>query len=498
MKFTVGDGCSRGLCRRGCGRQDRQLNTYDWLADVPGNAESTDLVEVQFKNTRKGYYHNVNALDLKKGDVVAVEASPGHDIGVVTLTGKLVKLQVKKANLKSMDDIKRIYRIAKPVDIDKWREAKSREHGTMIQSRQIAKDLNLQMKIGDVEYQGDGNKAIFYYIADERVDFRQLIKVLAETFHVRIEMKQIGARQEAGRIGGTGPCGRELCCATWMKNFVSVSTGAARYQDISLNPQKLAGMCAKLKCCLNYEVDSYIEAGRKLPSREVVLQTIDGDHFLFKTDILAGLVTYSTDKRLAANLVTITAQRALEIVEMNRRGEKPDSLSDSDEPMTENHQVDLLAGESLTRFDKAKKKKKQKSRGNKADNKEAKAANANNQQPANNQQASAENRKQRRAEGKQQRQEDKPQQQRQEGKPQQRQEGKQQQRPDNKPQRDAKPQRPDANGDQQKPQDDRQRQRGPKQQRNGGNGNGGQRRRQGKTNTPQQPKQEKANDGGNQ
>ena len=498
MKFTVGDGCSRRLCRRGCGRQDRQLNTYDWLADVPGNAESTDLVEVQFKNTRKGYYHNVNALDLKKGDVVAVEASPGHDIGVVTLTGKLVKLQVKKANLKSMDDIKRIYRIAKPVDIDKWREAKSREHGTMIQSRQIAKDLNLQMKIGDVEYQGDGNKAIFYYIADERVDFRQLIKVLAETFHVRIEMKQIGARQEAGRIGGTGPCGRELCCATWMKNFVSVSTGAARYQDISLNPQKLAGMCAKLKCCLNYEVDSYIEAGRKLPSREVVLQTIDGDHFLFKTDILAGLVTYSTDKRLAANLVTITAQRALEIVEMNRRGEKPDSLSDSDEPMTENHQVDLLAGESLTRFDKAKKKKKQKSRGNKADNKEAKAANANNQQPANNQQASAENRKQRRAEGKQQRQEDKPQQQRQEGKPQQRQEGKQQQRPDNKPQRDAKPQRPDANGDQQKPQDDRQRQRGPKQQRNGGNGNGGQRRRQGKPNTPQQPKQEKANDGGNQ
>ena len=275
-----------------------------------------------------------------------------------------------------------------------------------------------------------------------------------------------------------------------MKNFVSVSTGAARYQDISLNPQKLAGMCAKLKCCLNYEVDSYIEAGRKLPSREVVLQTMDGDHFLFKTDILAGLVTYSTDKRLAANLVTITAQRALEIVEMNRRGEKPDSLSDSDEPMTENHQVDLLAGESLTRFDKAKKKKKQKSRGNKAqDNKDAKAANANNQQPANNQQASAENRKQRRAEGKQQRQD---------GKPQQRQEGKQQQRPDNKPQRDAKPQRPDANGDQQKPQDDRQRQRGPKQQRNGGNGNGGQRRRQGKPNTPQQPKQEKANDGGNQ
>ncbi len=358
MKFTVGDGCSRGLCRRGCGRQDRQLNTYDWLADVPGNAESTDLVEVQFKNTRKGYYHNVNALDLKKGDVVAVEASPGHDIGVVTLTGKLVKLQIKKANLKSTDDIKRIYRIAKQVDLDKWREAKSREHGTMIQSRQIAKDLNLKMKIGDVEYQGDGNKAIFYYIADERVDFRQLIKVLADTFHVRIEMKQIGARQEAGRIGGTGPCGRELCCATWMKNFVSVSTGAARFQDISLNPQKLAGMCAKLKCCLNYEVDSYMEASRKLPSREVVLQTIDGDYYLFKSDILAGIVTYSTDKRLAANLETITAQRAMEVIEMNKRGEKPDSLSGADAPKESNKQIDLLAGESLTRFDKAKKKKK--------------------------------------------------------------------------------------------------------------------------------------------
>ncbi len=381
MKYVSGDGCSRGLCRRGCGRQDRQLNTYDWLADVPGNAESTDLVEVQFKNTRKGYYHNVNGLDLKKGDIVAVEASPGHDIGVVTLTGKLVNLQIKKANLKSMDDIKRIYRIAKSVDIDKWEEAKSREHGTMIQSRQIAKDLNLQMKIGDVEYQGDGNKAIFYYIADERVDFRQLIKVLAETFHVRIEMKQIGARQEAGRIGGTGPCGRELCCATWMKNFVSVSTGAARFQDISLNPQKLAGMCAKLKCCLNYEVDNYIEASRKLPSREVVLQTIDGDYYMFKMDILAGLITYSTDKRLAANLETISGQRAMEVIEMNKKGEKPVSLSGDDSSKAPSKQVDLLAGESLTRFDKAKKKKSGKPRGKKpaTENKQAKTQDAHRQ-----------------------------------------------------------------------------------------------------------------------
>ena len=349
----------RGLCKNAIGRQDKQLNTYDWLADVPGNADSTDLVEVQFKHTRKGYYHNSNNLELKKGDIVAVEANPGHDIGVVTLTGRLVKKQIKKANLKSADDIKRIYRIARPVDMDKYREAKAREHDTMIESRQIAKDLGLQMKIGDVEYQGDCNKAIFYYIADERVDFRQLIKVLAETFHVRIEMKQIGARQEAGRIGGTGPCGRELCCATWMKNFISVSTNSARFQDISLNPQKLAGMCAKLKCCLNYEVDDYVEAGRKMPSREIILQTADGDYYLFKTDILAGLITYSTDKNIAANLETISAERARKIIEMNKRGEKPESLhEDGKQRQSAKPNADLLANENISRFDKAKKKKK--------------------------------------------------------------------------------------------------------------------------------------------
>ena len=320
-------------------------------------------MEVQFKHTRKGYYHNVNNLPLKKGDIVAVEASPGHDIGVVTLTGRLVKLQLKKANLKSTDDIKRIYRLARQVDMDKFREAKAREHETMIESREIAKGLGLDMKIGDVEYQGDGQKAIFYYIADERVDFRQLIKDLAAAFHVRIEMKQIGARQEAGRIGGTGPCGRELCCATWMKNFVSVSTSAARFQDISLNPQKLAGMCAKLKCCLNYEVDVYIEAGRRLPNRDVVLQTLDADYYLFKSDILAGLVTYSTDKRMAANLETITGERAKEIIEMNKRGEKPETLQPGDKPKEAKGPVDLLAGDSITRFDKAKKKKKKKAQG---------------------------------------------------------------------------------------------------------------------------------------
>ena len=358
MKFKISAGCDRGLCRRGVGRQDKQLNTYDWLADVPGNANNTDLVEVQFKNTRKGYYHNVNNLDLRKGDVVAVEANPGHDIGVVTLTGELVKLQIKKANLKSADDIKRIYRIAKPVDLDKYEEAKSREHGTMIQSRQIAKDLGLDMKIGDVEYQGDGNKAIFYYIADERVDFRQLIKVLAETFHVRIEMKQIGARQEAGRIGGTGPCGRELCCATWMKNFISVSTTAARFQDISLNPQKLAGMCAKLKCCLNYEVDAYVEAQKGFPSRDIPLETKDSTYYFFKADILNGQISYSTDKVFAANVETITPARALEIIALNRKGQKPLSLDESVVKTDSRIENDILTDGDLSRFDKKKKKKK--------------------------------------------------------------------------------------------------------------------------------------------
>ena len=359
-ELEIKTGCDRGLCKHAIGRQDRQLNTYDWLADVPGNADTTDLVEVQFKHTRKGYYHNVNNLPLKKGDIVAVEANPGHDIGVVTLTGRLVHMQLKKANLKSADDIRRIYRIARQTDIDKFKESKRLEHATLIESRQIAKNLGLKMKIGDVEYQGDGQKAIFYYIADERVDFRQLIKDLAAAFHIRVEMKQIGARQEAGLIGGTGPCGRELCCATWMKNFVSVGTSSARFQDISLNPQKLAGMCAKLKCCLNYEVDDYVEASRKLPSKEAILQTLDADYYYFKADILAGLVTYSTDKNIAANLETITAERAKQIIEMNRQGEKPESLLEDGKKNAPQGPIDLATQENIARFDRAKKKKKKK------------------------------------------------------------------------------------------------------------------------------------------
>ena len=326
----------------------------------PPTTESTDLVEVQFKNTRKGYYHNVNGLDLKKGDWVAVEANPGHDIGVVTLTGRLVSLQVKKANLKSADEIRKVYRLAKDSDMQTYREAKKREQDTMIESRQIAKGLGLDMKIGDVEYQGDGNKAIFYYIADERVDFRQLIKDLAAKFHVRIEMKQIGARQEAGRIGGTGPCGRELCCATWMTHFSSVGTTAARVQDISPNPQKLAGMCAKLKCCMNYEIDTYMEASQKMPARETVLQTLDNDYYFFKQDILAGLVTYSTDKKTPANLETITASRANAIIAMNKQGEKPLSLQEDGKAKEQKKPKDMLHDNDITRFDSAKKKKKKK------------------------------------------------------------------------------------------------------------------------------------------
>ena len=365
-KYISGGG--RGLCSKGWHTNHyTQLNVCDYMADIPNNTEVTDLVEVQFKNTRKGYYHNSNELELKKGDIVAVEGNPGHDIGIVTLTGTLAALQAKKANLKSEEEIKRVYRLAKEGDMEKYEQAKAREHQTMIESRQIAKDLGLEMKIGDVEYQGDGNKAIFYYIADGRVDFRQLIKVLAEVFHVRIEMKQIGARQEAGRIGGFGPCGRELCCSTWMKNFTSVGTAAARFQNLSLNPQKLAGQCAKLKCCMNYEVDQYMEAGRKLPHRDIVLSTQEGEWFFFKADILAGLVSYSTDKHFAANITTITAERAMDIIAQNKRGENPVALA-KDANKEKIRPVDLATQEDLSRFDaqlaSKKKKKKKKNKRN--------------------------------------------------------------------------------------------------------------------------------------
>ena len=361
-KFICGGG--RGLSAKGCCLHDKQLNTYDYLADVPGAQQMTDLVEVQFKNTHKDYYVNSTHLSLQKGDIVAVEGTPGHDIGTVSLTGPLVPLQMSKQRLKADAGTKRIYRLAREVDIEKYNEAKAREQDTMIKSRAIAKNLGLDMKIGDVEYQGDGNKAIFYYIADQRVDFRELIKVLAQEFGIRIEMRQIGARQEAGLIGGFGPCGREMCCATWLKNFNTVSTGAARCQDVSLNPQKLAGQCAKLKCCLNYEVSTYTEAAQKLPRRDIHLETEDATYYFFKADILAGLVSYSTDRHLAANIVTLTAEQAAEVIEMDRRGERPASLagipSGSEKPIV----MDLAEQDSLTRFDKSKRKKTRKNNRN--------------------------------------------------------------------------------------------------------------------------------------
>lgn len=348
--------CSEGGCPRG------KLFASNWLEGISESGDF-DVVEVSFKNTRVGFYTNPSALLLRIGDIVAVEGNPGHDIGRVSLVGRLVRMQMRKNGVKADSELKRVFRLATQADMEKFEEARSREHATMIRTRKIAEELELNMKIGDVEYQGDGGKAIFYYIADERVDFRKLIRILADTFKIRVEMKQIGARQEAGRIGGIGPCGRPLCCASWMTHFVSVGTGAARIQDLSMNPQKLAGQCAKLKCCLNFETDVYSEAQKKMPPKDAVLETKDSLYYFFKPDILAGTVTYSTDRRIPANLVTIDARRAFEIMALNKQGVKVDSLlpeSKAAEAARPAY-VDLVEQESLTRFDKTRKKKKKKS-----------------------------------------------------------------------------------------------------------------------------------------
>ena len=354
-------GCRQSGSCFGCARREPRgkLLATDWLSDIP-SPDRTAVVEVLFKNTRVGFYSNPSALDLKIGDIVAVEAAPGHDIGRVTMVGPLVAQQMKKAGIKPGSEMKKVFRIARPSDIEKFEEARAKEHSTMIRARAIAEELGLAMKIGDVEYQGDGGKAIFYYIADERVDFRKLIRILADTFKVRIEMKQIGARQEAGRIGGIGPCGRPLCCSSWMSRFASVGTGSARIQDLSMNPQKLAGQCAKLKCCLNFEVDSYAEAHKQLPGKDIVLETKDGSYYYFKPDILARKVTYSTDKTIPANLVTIDARRAFEIIALNKQGIKVDALDNSEEEEEPSEYGDIIGQDSLTRFDKNKKKKKKK------------------------------------------------------------------------------------------------------------------------------------------
>lgn len=339
-----------------------KLQSTDWLGDVAYLAPGPDdfkYVYVTFKNTRSGFYTNPDNIPLKIGDMVAVEALPGHDIGRVAMMGPLVAAQMKRLKLKENEEIKRIFRIARQSDLEKYEESRGKEHQTMIRSRRIAEELGLDMKIGDVEYQGDGGKAIFYYIANERVDFRKLIRILADTFHIRIEMKQIGARQEAGRIGGIGPCGRPLCCSTWINHFVSVGTGSARLQDLSMNPQKLAGQCAKLKCCINYELEAYQEAHKELPNREITLETKDATYYWFKADILARMITYSTDKNVPANLVTIPTSRAFEIIALNKQGVRVDALSENPEQDTPaTGYVDLAEQDSLTRFDNSRRRKK--------------------------------------------------------------------------------------------------------------------------------------------
>lgn len=359
------EGCPSGAC---LSAPRNNLTSVDWLADIPLDGMSEQLVEVSFKNTRKGFFRNESGASLAIGDYVAVEASPGHDVGRVTMVGRLVVNQMRRAGIKdlSIESLKKVFRKAKEADMEKFEEVKALEHETMIKARKIAEELGLNMKIGDVEYQGDGNKAIFYYIADERVDFRQLIRVLADRFKVRIEMRQIGARQEAGRIGGIGPCGRALCCATWLTNFVSVSTAAARYQDLSINLQKLAGQCGKLKCCLNFEVDAYVESIKSMPDKNTRLETAEGTWYPFKLDVFKREFTFSSDKQMAANLVTIDAERVREIEELNRRGEKPLSLlRDAEaEAAKKKPYNDILEEGNLTRFDSKKKKKKRRTSNN--------------------------------------------------------------------------------------------------------------------------------------
>jgi len=338
-----------------------KLNINNWISNLPEGGVICEYVEVRFKNTRKDYFRNVNQLTLKVGDLVALEANPGHDIGIVSLTGDLVYHQMKKNNIDHQKtQLRKVYRKAKTSDLTKWQQAIELEHNTMLRSRKISEQLNLHMKIGDVEYQGDRTKAIFYYIADERVDFRQLIKKLADEFKIRIEMKQIGARQEAGRIGGIGSCGRELCCSTWITNFVSVTTNAARYQEVSLNPQKLAGQCGKLKCCLNYELECYLDALEGFPSKEVILETNTGRAFFQKSDIYRQLMWYSFDPQNMVNMTAVPVERVHEIIALNKKGIHVDELIETEENIL--HQSSDYANEvgqdSLTRFDDKKKPKR--------------------------------------------------------------------------------------------------------------------------------------------
>ncbi len=353
-------GCkSNGTCSSdGC----NTLTVFDWLSNMtlPSGQEPFNCVEVRFKNGRKQYFKNENKLTLSIGDIVATEASPGHDVGLVTLTGELVKVQMKKKKIKiDSDDVKKVYRKASQKDIDIWTKAREREEPMKVRARQLAIALNLKMKISDIEFQGDASKATFYYTAEERVDFRQLIKEFAKEFNIRIEMRQIGFRQEAARLGGIGSCGRELCCSTWLTDFRSVSTAAARYQQLSLNPQKLAGQCGKLKCCLNYELDSYLDALKHFPDKNIKLKTKRGNAVSQKTDIFKGLIWYAYEGEWM-NWFKITTKDANEIIAENKKGNIVPNIEDYASELEEEVTIEfenVVGQDSLTRFDKPKQKK---------------------------------------------------------------------------------------------------------------------------------------------
>jgi len=359
------DGQPRGCKNNGtCGTDScNKLTVFDWLSNMslPGGEAPFDCVEVRFKNGRKEFYRNSEKLTLSMGDIVATEASPGHDIGIVTLTGELVKVQMKKKNVKNNAEIAKIYRKASQKDIDIWSEARAKEEPMKVVAREIAIRLALEMKISDIEFQGDGSKATFYYTANDRVDFRQLIKDFAREFSTRIEMKQVGFRQEAARLGGIGSCGRELCCSTWLTDFRSVNTSAARYQQLSLNPQKLAGQCGKLKCCLNYELDTYLDALKGLPDMDTKLYTEKGDAFCQKMDIFKGLMWFAYTNNMA-HWHVLKAEQVKEIMELNKLKQRVTALEDyaveEAAPEVEKTFQNAMGQDSLTRFDVTKKKKR--------------------------------------------------------------------------------------------------------------------------------------------
>ena len=358
------DGTPRGCKNNGtCGTDScNKLTVFDWLSNMnlPNGEVAFDCVEIRFKNGRKEFYQNTENLTLAIGDVVATEASPGHDVGIVTLTGELVRIQMKKKGVDFKGEVPKLYRKASQKDIDIWSDARDKEEPMKVKAREIAIRLKLEMKISDIEFQGDGSKAIFYYTANDRVDFRQLIKEFAQSFKTRIEMKQVGFRQEAARLGGIGSCGRELCCSTWLTDFRSVNTAAARYQQLSLNPQKLAGQCGKLKCCLNYELDTYLDALKDFPEFETKLHTEKGDAICQKQDIFKGLMWFAYTDNFS-NWHVLKTEHVREIVALNKEKKRATSLEDYALEVTAEPEKDFnnaMGQESLTRFDQPKKKKK--------------------------------------------------------------------------------------------------------------------------------------------